>query len=242
VLKFKNKYDSQFVVRFDHGSLFISVWYTIPIIVKEDGVWITFNDENSESQFRIDIENDIFQLKTWSIGSNILLNFKYIECKEEVDKFIIFINQNIGYCIEMSGSVTMGFSYNNYVSNSENNNNNRKKNTPKKNTTKKNKTTIKKNNAKSMANKRNKVLRNMTANQRTRYNALGTNENKRMIIEGVANLSMTTNEAFEMLNKLSNLNLSGGAKVRGRRVLKNGAHAGYVRQKDGSYKWRFLKQ
>lgn len=60
--------------------------------MKEDDGWTTFNEENSESQFRIDVENDVFQLKSWSIGSNVLLNFKYSECKEEVDKFIRFIN------------------------------------------------------------------------------------------------------------------------------------------------------
>lgn len=29
-------------------------------------------------------------------------------------------------------------------------------------------------------------------------------------------------------------------KVKGVRTLKNGTRAGYVLQKDGSYKWRFL--
>ena len=33
-----------------------------------------------------------------------------------------------------------------------------------------------------------------------------------------------------------------GPKVKGKRVLKNGTMAGYVRQKDGSYRWRFLKR
>ena len=33
-----------------------------------------------------------------------------------------------------------------------------------------------------------------------------------------------------------------GSKVKGKRILKNGTVAGYVRQKDGSYKWRFLKR
>lgn len=41
----------------------------------------------------------------------------------------------------------------------------------------------------------------MKPNQRERYNVLGTNENKKLIIEGVANLGMTVNESFEMLNK-----------------------------------------
>ena len=30
-------------------------------------------------------------------------------------------------------------------------------------------------------------------------------------------------------------------KVRGKRTLKNGATAGYVKQSDGSWKWRFIK-
>lgn len=30
-------------------------------------------------------------------------------------------------------------------------------------------------------------------------------------------------------------------KVKGKRVLKNGVLAGYVRQNDGTWKWRFLK-
>ena len=34
----------------------------------------------------------------------------------------------------------------------------------------------------------------------------------------------------------------GGSKVKGRRVLKNGAHAGYVKQKDGTWKWSFLSK
>ena len=40
------------------------------------------------------------------------------------------------------------------------------------------------------------------------------------------------------------MELKGGSKqkIKGRRVLKNGAHAGYVRQKDGSYKWSFIKK
>ena len=32
----------------------------------------------------------------------------------------------------------------------------------------------------------------------------------------------------------------GGSKVRGRRVLKNGTVAGYVQQKNGTWKWSFL--
>ena len=34
----------------------------------------------------------------------------------------------------------------------------------------------------------------------------------------------------------------GGSKVRGRRVLKNGAVAGYIKQKNGTWKWSFLKR
>jgi hypothetical protein len=30
--------------------------------------------------------------------------------------------------------------------------------------------------------------------------------------------------------------------IRGKRVLKNGVLAGYVKQKDGSWRWRFLKR
>lgn len=30
-------------------------------------------------------------------------------------------------------------------------------------------------------------------------------------------------------------------KVKGKRTLKNGAVAGYVEQKDGTYKWRIIK-
>ena len=29
-------------------------------------------------------------------------------------------------------------------------------------------------------------------------------------------------------------------KIKGKRILKNGAIAGYVKQKDGSYKWRII--
>jgi len=85
VFKFKNKYDSQFVVKFDHGTLLISVW------CDSVGEWVTFNKGNSESQFKIDVENNVFQFKSWSIRSNILLNFKYSECKKEVDKFMIYL-------------------------------------------------------------------------------------------------------------------------------------------------------
>ena len=30
-------------------------------------------------------------------------------------------------------------------------------------------------------------------------------------------------------------------KIKGKRVLKNGALAGYVKQRDGSWKWRIIK-
>lgn len=29
-------------------------------------------------------------------------------------------------------------------------------------------------------------------------------------------------------------------KIKGKRVLKNGTTAGYIKQKDGSWKWRFI--
>ena len=31
-------------------------------------------------------------------------------------------------------------------------------------------------------------------------------------------------------------------KIKGKRILKNGVTAGYVLQKDGTYKWKFLKR
>ena len=42
--------------------------------------------------------------------------------------------------------------------------------------------------------------------------------------------------------KKSSKHSGGGSKVKGRRVLKNGAHAGYVKQKDGTWKWSFLSR
>ena len=51
-----------------------------------------------------------------------------------------------------------------------------------------------------------------------------------------------------IIEKINTLKLKKGGsnkkepKVKGKRVLKNGTVAGYVRQRDGSYKWRFLKR
>jgi len=47
-------------------------------------------------------------------------------------------------------------------------------------------------------------------------------------------------EIEEILSMVENQ--KGGKQVRGRRVLKNGAVAGYVKQKNGKWKWSFLKR
>ena len=69
-------------------------------------------------------------------------------------------------------------------------------------------------------------------------------QKKKNVNTAVEKWGINRREAEKLWNK-RNGKYSGGSKaqqVKGKRVLKNGTVAGYVRQRDGSYKWRFLKR
>lgn len=60
-------------------------------------------------------------------------------------------------------------------------------------------------------------------------------------VRSIMNYGFNKNKATEMVKELNN-NQYGGSQVRGRRVLKNGTVAGYVKQKNGTWKWSFLSK
>ena len=64
---------------------------------------------------------------------------------------------------------------------------------------------------------------------------------KKNVNNAVTVWGMNRKEAENMWNR-ENGKYLGGSKVKGKRVLKNGRMAGYVRQKNGSYRWQFLKK
>jgi len=86
-------------------------------------------------------------------------------------------------------------------------------------------------------NQRNQILTEIR-------NQLQTRIDTKQKYRGNSHKKKFIQDTIKMINNL--LPQRGGSKkgpkVKGKRVLKNGTVAGYVRQKDGSYKWRFLKR
>ena len=74
-------------------------------------------------------------------------------------------------------------------------------------------------------------------NSKKTNNSEITNNRVRLIM----NRGFNKNTATNMVEKLNN-HQYGGSQVRGRRVLKNGAIAGYVKQSNGTWKWSFLSK
>jgi hypothetical protein len=107
---------------------------------------------------------------------------------------------------------------------------------------------------------RNKLRRLHNTGHKNHYYAKRMNQLNRGNREGVLNKltrhrarkNYTSTSARSARGELLNNTITqlrremdqhtGGSKVRGRRVLKNGAHAGYVKQKDGTWKWSFLSK
>ena len=96
----------------------------------------------------------------------------------------------------------------------------------------------------------NQLTQEIAQNNRGRQNTINTQTRKTLGHFGVNATKQNLNNARRApgsRTKYSGMGQSrrGGSKkskmqVKGRRVLKNGAVAGYVKQRDGTWKWRFL--